>query len=193
MKQIQILSIILLILFSSKIYGQQSESSAKEKTDNKYESNFKTPKISALDSAEYSFHVNKVFVNPFVGFYRDTNPFGIGLEYALTNYFGLGVGLSYSPVFSKSIYSGKITEGSKVISSSVGLNLHLGQAFKSRMIDIVPGVAWGHTFGGYDTNVFVGGIEMRIFVSPHVGINFGQSFGLTENTEGLFAVGLVFK
>jgi long-subunit fatty acid transport protein len=193
MKYIQILVITFFVIFSSKSYAQDFE---KEELDKLKKTTVITPKPSSKESSledtlVFSFHRREIYVNPSIGFYRGTNPFGLGLEYALTNYFGLGAGLGYSSGFSKSVYSGQVTEGSKIISPSVGLNLHLGQAFKSRMIDIVPGIAY--IFGNSESNAFVGGIEMRMFLGPHVGINFGKSFGLTENTEGIFAVGLVFK
>ena len=92
MKRIQILVISLLVIFSSKIYGQQSENDEKEKIVDVVYTPEKRSTVTS-DSLQFSFHRRNIYVNPYIGFFRDSNPYGIGLEFALNNYFGLQIGI----------------------------------------------------------------------------------------------------
>lgn len=153
-------------------------------------------KVSILQKAEYSFRGGKVYFIPAIGIEKGFVPYSVGMEIGLSNYLGLGLGIGRSRVayYYNYSYTKTLSHYETVANTAISLNFHFSQIFKSKMIDIVPGIGWVHSFASPEEfNTLAGSVEFRLFPGPHVGIVAGPSFGISSATDLGWGIGLIFK
>lgn len=153
-------------------------------------------KVSALQKAEYSFRGGKVYFIPSIGLEKDFVPYSLAMEIGLSKYLGLGLGIGRSRVayYYNYSYTKTLSHYETVANTAISLNFHFSQIFKSKMIDIVPGIGWVHSFASpEELNTLAGSVEFRLYPGPHVGIVAGPSFGISSATDLGWGIGLIFK
>ncbi|MET3129072.1 hypothetical protein ABID42_004194 [Arcicella rosea] len=153
-------------------------------------------RVSALQKAEYSFRGGKVYFIPVIGIQKDFVPYSLGMEIGLSKYLGLGLGIGRSRVayYYNYSYTKTLSHYETVANTAISLNFHFSQIFQSKMIDIVPGIGWVHSFASPEEfNILAGSVEFRLYPGPHVGIVAGPSFGISSATDLGWGIGLIFK